>query len=262
MRKIQLALYFFLPACLGAQTFQLAAPHIHVDSIFFKSRAVVRLDFDLQGASIHYATTGTFPTNQSPVYRHPLEIDSSTSVRAIARHPDFISSPMAEVQVLKVNFQPDSVQLKTAPDSLYPGGGVAALFDLKNGSRDLKDGQWLGFRQDTVVVEVQFAQPVTCKNVVLSTLFAPESWVFPPARVEVLNLSDDRPPQYMGAWQGPAIDNLRDRPGVGGPFRKVLLRPAAVDRLQIRVIPYAQLPAEHPGAGQPAWLFLNEIVFQ
>jgi hypothetical protein len=34
------------------------------------------------------------------------------------------------------------------------------------------------------------------------------------------------------------------------------------DTIRIQIIPFGKLPEGHPGAGNPAWLFLDEILFQ
>lgn len=256
-------LFLILPAIAWGQRFQLAQPQIRVDSFFFRNSARVAMEFDLDGASIHYSTDFRTPTDSTPLYQKPVVLTESGTVRARAFHPDFAPGQIAEQRAIKVKLVPDSVRLLALPDSLYAGKGKWTLFDLQKAGHNLKDGAWLGFRtNDTVVVQAYFNHPVSCRLLQVSTLFDPGAWVFPPARVEVYGASGDKEWRYLGAWMPRPDDSLQNRPAQYERFEKVVLRPTEVERLEIRLIPYGPLPQWHAGAGKPAWLFLDEILFQ
>lgn len=262
MNKLYFLLLLLPPNLLRSQHFQLAPPQIKVDSIFFLERAKVSLAFDLEGAVIHYTTTGGYPTDDKPVYEKPLVIRESGPVRAKVRHPEFSNSTMTERRLLKASHLPDSVVLRTPADPQYPGRQDTSMFDLQKGSRDIKDGRWLGFRGDTVILEVYFKKAISCKNVVVSLLVDADYWIFPPARIEVFGASGDK------SWQPLGVRTARDISANTKPqtdydlFQQVLLRPVAAERFFIRIYPFGNLPAWHSGAGTPAWLFIDEIVFQ
>ncbi len=261
--KYLLPLLLCLPAPSWGQRFQLAAPRIIADSVFFRQKAQLSLEFDLEGAKINYTTTGGLPSDSTPVYEKPFVMTASGAVRARAAHPDFIPSRMEELELVQVLHSPDSLSLRTAPDTLYAGKkGGATLFDLQKAGRDLKDGRWLGFRGDTVVIEVFFKQGVECKRVIVSHLLDPGAWIFPPKRIEVLGASGAKGWLPMGVWTARPKTAWEARQARYDFYQRVVLRPAKAERLQIRIIPFGPLPDGHPGAGKPAWLFLDEIVFQ
>ena len=262
MSKLYFLLLFFSPSLLWSQRFQLAPPQIRVDSIFFRESARVELAFDLPDAVIHYTTTGGYPADNTPVYEKPLMVRETGPVRAKSRHPEFVNSALAEQRVMKVSYLPDSVVLHKLPDELYPGNLDKSLFDLQKGSRDIKDGRWMGFRGDTVVLEAYFKQPVTCKLIVLSTLVDADYWIFPPERIEVYGASGDKDWQYMGVRIFREIGVAKKPVADYTLFQKVLLRPVSTERFQIRIFPYGNLPSWHSGAGTPAWLFVDEVVFE
>ncbi|MCC6460521.1 MAG: chitobiase/beta-hexosaminidase C-terminal domain-containing protein [Saprospiraceae bacterium] len=250
-----------LPALAWGQRFQLAAPHLTVDSVFFRKQAQVELAFDLDGSTIRYTTDGTYPNDSAAVYKKAIEVTNSGTVRAKAMHPDFLPGNAAEKTLFKINFLPDSMGLQPAPDSLYKGKGAATLFDLRKGDADLKSGRWLGFRTDTVVVETRCKKPVSLKTLQLSTLFDAGAWIFPPKRIEVYGASGKGNWQTVGVWNAREGFRWKDLPSKYDQFQKVIIRPLPVDRLQIRIVPFGPLPEGHPGAGQAAWLFLDEIIF-
>ncbi|MBK8923068.1 MAG: chitobiase/beta-hexosaminidase C-terminal domain-containing protein [Saprospirales bacterium] len=262
MNHIAFAILFFFPALAWSQTFPLAAPQVSVDSVFFRKQARVEMAFDLDGAVVHYTINGGFPFDSTPVYQKSLMLGESAVIRAKTAHKEFLPGPMVERQIWRVGFSPDSAKLRTAPDSLYAGRYTATLFDLQKGAMQLKDGRWLGFRGDTIVVEAWFRKTIQAKLVILSTLFDAGAWIFPPARIEVYGASGDKDWQFMGVWVARAESNIKTRQPDYHTFQKVLLRPAPAERFQIRIIPYGPLPDWHVGAGQPAWFFIDEIAFQ
>ena len=251
-----------LPALAWGQRFQLAAPHLTVDSVFFRKQAQVELAFDLDGAAIRYTTDGTYPNDTATMYKKPIVFTTSGIIRAKATHPDFLSGNAAEKNVFKINFLPDSIGLQPTPDTLYRGKGAATLFDLRKGDADLKSGRWLGFRTDTVVVETRFKNPVSLKTLQVSSLFDAGAWIFPPSRIEVYGASGKGNWQTVGVWNAREGFRWKDLPSKYDQYQKVIIRPLPVDRLQIRVVPFGRLPDGHPGAGQAAWLFIDEIIFQ
>ena len=261
MKRV-IILFLLAPAFAWGQRYQLALPQLTVDSVFFRQNARVEMAFDLDSASIHYTLDGTYPKDSSPVYTKPLLLQNSGIVRAKATHPDYIPGQQTTQQVIKVAAVPDSVRLLTAPDTLYPGNYTSTLFDLKKGTQNLKDGRWLGFRADTVVLETYFNKPFSCNILMISTLFDAAAWVFPPARIEVLGASGDKEWRPIGLWSAQDGGVRKDKPAKYELYQKVILRKTEVNRLQIRIIPYGPLPEWHAGAGQTAWLFLDEIVFQ
>ena len=260
--RILIITIIFLPTLTWGQRYQLNSPRILADSIFFRQKAKVQLEFDLDSAVISYTTDGKIPGKNAPVYNAPFTVDSSAVVRAKSEHQNFLTSPMTEKQLVKVSAMPDSFGLVPSPDTAYRGNGAATLFDLQKGGRDLHDGRWLGFRTDSVVVTLQFGQATASRVLLLSTLFDPGAWIFPPRSIEVYGQSGDRPWMPMGRWMAKPDTPWKERPAKYDDYLRVVLRPVKVDRLRIRIIPYGPLPDGHPHAGAPAWLFIDEIAFQ
>lgn len=260
--RILLYLFLLLPAFAISQPYQLTAPRIVPESVFFREKTKVQLDFDLEGARILYTTDGKLPGKDALVYKEPFTVDSSAVIRVKSEHPDFMASPPGEKQLIRVSVVPDSFRLLAVPDSTYPGRGAAGLFDLQKGGRDLRDGRWLGFKTDSVVVETQFKQATANRVLLISSLFDPGAWIFPPKSVEVYGQAGDKPWMPMGRWLAKADAPWKDKPARYDDYVRVVLRPVKVDRLRIRIIPHGPLPEGHPGAGQPAWFFVDEIAFQ
>lgn len=253
-------IWLFFPVVLHAQTFQLAPPQIPQAEVFFQDSLLVKLEFDLDQASIHYAL-GSVPSGVSPVYTHPIHITESTTIRAFTSHPDFRNSAVLERSFIQVKNSPKMIELHAAPHRDYPGKGAISLFDLKKGSADLHDGQWLGFLGDTISMEAVFEQKIHCKNLLISTLNNINAWILPMREIRVSGKNSRGKWVQIGHW---TQDDLtpEETPADHAFFQSVALHSMNTRNVRIEIIPSGPLPAGHPGAGQPAWLFMDEIIFQ
>ncbi|MBL8144205.1 MAG: chitobiase/beta-hexosaminidase C-terminal domain-containing protein, partial [Acidobacteria bacterium] len=72
----------------------LTAPTLTPGTGTYASGATVTLSA-APGAAIRYTLNGTTPTTSSPLYVAPLPIDTSLTLKALATHPDYVTSPIA-----------------------------------------------------------------------------------------------------------------------------------------------------------------------
>ena len=61
----------------------------------YTSALNVTLSDSTSGATIYYTTDGTVPTTSSPVYASPINVSSTTTIKAIATAPGLNNSPIA-----------------------------------------------------------------------------------------------------------------------------------------------------------------------
>lgn len=150
----------------------------------------------------------------------------------------------------------ETVTLEHAPVEKYAGDGPATLTDGKWGSTEHGDGRWLGYNGDDLIATIDFGEVIDIENVRVGLLRGQRSWIFPPTVVELL-LSDDgdefrvvatlevEPPKKN---EGTGIDDAFVRfEGERGRYLRVHARHPGI------------LPRWHPGSGEPAWLFVDEI---
>ncbi len=252
---------YLLPTMLHGQTIQLAPPQFTSGDVFFKGKTSVSMEFALENASIHYAFNGKASVD-SPTYTLPLQIDKSLVVSAIACHPDFLPSAPTERYFVAASHTPDSMHLFRAAHEKYPGKGAASLFDLKKGSTNIQDGNWLGFSGNTVIVEALFLDKTLCKKLVLSTLSDYKSWILPFKKVTVQGKNRAGNWIEIGQWAAADTSKLIAEKAEYANFITLKLNRLKTRTFRIEIEPFGNLPEGHPGAGSPAWLFLDEIIFQ
>jgi hypothetical protein len=248
---------------LTAQEFQLAAPQVEYknNARLFQDSTVVTCRFDLDGAMLHFTTDGKIPTLNSPVYHTPITIRKSAVFQVMAVHPDFRNSEVLTVRFNRIKpVHPDSFKLITPPSPQYPGKGSATLTDLRQGGSNLHDGAWLGFEGGEVECDLYFSKPARFSNLYLSALVNKGAWIFPPARVEVMGSIDGTTFHSLG--QKTISEAIQPLPMDGQIFYTLPLSRKKVSQVKIFIRPFGRLPEGHPGAGKPAWLFLDEVIVE
>ena len=264
--KTLVALLLFLPGLLQGQTFQLAPPQTGIgafQSPLFTDSAVVVLRFDVPGASIRYTLDGSLPGPASPVFKNRIVLRSSCALTAVAVHPDYRDSEPVSVQFVRLNpdLQPVQTELVHAPAAKYAGKGATTLCDHDKGHEQLNSGHWLGFEGKDLEYTVDFRKKKTLKGLILSTLSAPASWVLPPAAVELWADTGKK-----GAFEKVAVFELPPaREGESGIRERLFFldfKPRKARRWRVVARNGGPLPEWHPGKGSPAWLFVDEVIFQ
>jgi hypothetical protein len=168
----------------------------------------------------------------------------------------------AESPVLTVNFRrlTDYPRLTlSAPFApQYAAGGPDALVDGLRGGSDFRVGRWQGYLGTDLDVTVDLGEVRAIRRVAMGFLQDTGPWIFMPRRVSI-DASED----------GLAFGKLGDVTNlVPETESRPITRDLALDvtararYVRIHVERYGKLPAWHPGAGNEAWFFADEIVIQ
>lgn len=149
------------------------------------------------------------------------------------------------------------VQFATPADARYPGTGPHTLVDGVRGTT-FNDGFWNGWWGSDLdaAIDLGGVRPVTAVS--LSLLEQVNSWIVYPDTIELHQSQDG------SSWRVVQRKAL-NRPVVADASSRDLVSfdvPAGLRTRWIRVVARGgkQLPAWHAGAGQPAWIFADEIV--
>ena len=235
----------------------LPAPAIQPPLYFFRDSAWLKMSHPLAGIRIMYSTDGSAPGAQSPSFGDSLLITSNIKIKYMAARDGWQSSPIDSAEIYRSFLIPDRVELLRPADPKYPATGVESLFDLKKGKANIQDSAWLGFQGYPMELLCDFNQPVHISSVRLSCLVHTAPHVFPPVRIEV--------------WGGEQADKMRlighgDIQKPAKPVRASFAyyscntEAGPVGTIRILVMPLAKLPDWHDAKGQPAWLFIDEIL--
>ena len=249
----------FNPQLAEPFSFQMADPVIEYDQLLFHKSTTVKLQLDLPEARIYYTLDGSEPTERSTLYTAPVYMEESATLKVRAFHDQCRPSAIRSLSFIRIGnpVQVKEATLKKQPSDQYAGKGVSTILDTKQGTLDFRDGNWLGFNGSDVELELVLDKPQEINTLIVSNLVDTGSWIFPPKQIEL----------WLGDGQGnflkiasKAVDEAREGMPGGQQFIQLQIGTVMGRLLKVVVRNQGKIPDWHPGAGTPAWLFIDEIV--
>ena len=245
---------FFLST--AQDTFQLAAPFIQHQSVFFKRETRVEIAFGQKGTAIHYTVNGEAPASTDEVYTKPLIIKKNfTTLKARVFGKGFLASETEQAIFIKEGIPVKSIE-HPVPHEKYSGEGDHILSDNKGGIPSFQSKTWLGFLMDTVTFTLAVHKKQPVQSVLFQLLQDYNSWIFFPDKAEVY-CNMDGVMQKQGEMFFSRVAHKETK--VIQPFVIPFSKKARTDLVQLKIYTCSKIPDWHPGKGQMGWLFIDEI---
>ncbi|MFT5165462.1 MAG: putative membrane protein [Saprospiraceae bacterium] len=238
---------------------QLRAPQILADSNMFIKELRVELKLNFPWAKVYYTLDGSTPDSSSLLYEKPFVISNSTTIKTIATAESWESSTVAEATFLSIKKRLGAIAINQAPDSSYKGEGAQTLIDLKLGSSDFKDGKWLAWQGKSITAVLDFEKPVDISTLFVSALDNNSSWIFFPKQLKVW-ISIDNKNFTLVATEQFDVPSVQKTPSLR-KF-KATFKKTRAQYIKVFIENVTKNPEWHPAAGQPSWLFLDEIIVE
>ncbi len=258
---ISFVLFAFTVTGLGAQdTFQLAPPYLRYESVFFTKEARVTIEFAQPGTRIHYNINNLGPTEMDSIYTAPIIIKKNTDLLSARVFGEgFLPSETVWARFYKQGFQIKSVTTPP-PHEQYPGNGKQTLIDGKGGINSYQSNNWMGFQtnETTLFLTLQKAQKVT--QVLVHLLQNQDAWIFLPSKIEVYGAKKGTKNwTFLGAQELRNTTVKAQRASCQAIIANIA-KPIKVKEIMLKITPLLSIPDWHPGKGNPAWIFLDEII--
>ena len=232
-----------------------AVPVIDGGGRVFSSRAAVALRSTSRNVTLHYTLDGTEPNVNSQIYSAPFTIDKTTTVKAVVVRGGTIRSRAAEAVFHK---KPNdwTVKIDSRYNRQYTGGGDEGLIDGIRGTLNFASGEWQGYQPQDFVATVDLQRETEIRQLGGGFLQNARSWIWMPTRIEfkvsadgvnftkVADIKTDISPQDM-------TPVIKDYSADVSPVRARYVRVHAYN--------LGKIPAWHPGAGDDAFIFVDEI---
>jgi sialate O-acetylesterase len=208
--------------------------------------------------AIRYTLDGTAPDSQSTLYTSPVTIDKSVQIRARAYKKGTASPLISEITYTKHLGTGKSITTATAYSQRYTGG-ANALLDGIRGSTDFRDAHWQGYQAVDLDCIIDLGDSVTIHSLSAGFLENTQSWIFLPREVEYSSSRDGKNFVPLGKIEEPIPAGQRD-----ANIKVFSIKVDSVKTRYIKVVAQTigQCPPWHPGAGQKAWIFADEIVVE
>ena len=147
------------------------------------------------------------------------------------------------------------ITLRQQPAEQYTYEGVVVLNDGNLGRGAYNSGRWLGFCGYPMDAVINLEQSTEMQHVRFHALVNKGAWIYNPSQVKVL-VSDDGETFREVAQKEIPISTWADNDGI---FAYELdFEPVMAKYVEVVISGY-DLPEDHSGFGNPAWIFVDEI---
>jgi predicted alpha-1,2-mannosidase len=234
------------------------APYIMADSRTFSKNIEIGMACYDPAAVIYFTLDGSDPDTGSRVYTESFTLEKNTTIKLFAAAPGKVPSKVVSGTFSKMPAGRKVVYAK-AYDSQYTAGGDIALIDLIRGSDNFRTGSWQGFQGVDVDITLDLGEMQNVDLIKAGFLQDQKSWIFMPEYVEFYVSDDGDDFQSLGRE-----NNLIDARQGGGMVHdfSAMARNRDIRFIRIYAKNRAVCPEWHPGAGNPAWLFIDEVVIE
>ncbi len=147
------------------------------------------------------------------------------------------------------------VTCKPMPNEKYTGSGTGMLTNAVRGTDDYKIN-WLGWQAQDVEIVVDLENVTAVKEITLSSLQFPKSWIIHPSQVSCAISSDGV--GYTNVGTVASNTDLQQEPMMKNFTFKIA--DAKARYIKLNAVATKTLPAWHSYFGNPAWLFIDEVV--
>ena len=231
-------------------------PVISVPSdVFFETMNVELSHIDAD-AKIYYTIDGSTPTENSTLYTEPFAINESSDVRVVAIK-DGSKSNVVEGNFKKIAAG-RTVKIENRYNSQYEAGGDIALIDFQRGSNNFRVGTWQGYHGVDLIATVDLSEVQEINRLAGSFLQDQKSWIFMPEQVEFFISNDGKNFKSVGVVKNhisqeteePVLHEFDINKKMSARYIKMVAK--KIDAC----------PDWHVGAGEPGWIFCDEIVIE
>jgi hexosaminidase len=222
------------------------------------AKMTVSLSTEMKTPEIHFTLDGSDPTASSTRYKRPFQLNRSSAVRAGAFRNGQLLGKISEQKIIlhKGLFKPVSLK---QPYERYTGGGKFGLVDGIRGTISHQDGKWQGFHQADLDAVVDLGEKTPISKITTGYLQETMSGVFLPTAIEY-SVSDDGIHFVTVARFENPIPSEHQEAAIRDFTQTLQNVKARYVRVFARNV--GLCPDWHPGKGDKAWLFIDEIVVE
>ncbi|MBA2611115.1 MAG: glycoside hydrolase family 92 protein [Bacteroidetes bacterium] len=232
------------------------APIIISGSQVFKEKIEITLKTINSGQQkLFYTVDGTEPTQMSKLYTKPFFIDNNCVVKAkiISEKK---SSAVTEANFFKLKYNYD-LKLISKPNPQYTADSAQTLIDGIYGSVDWRKGNWLGFQYQDFECVLDLKAEQEIGHVGLNCLQDTRSWILYPTTVSFYGSGDNTSFILIDSLENTVKPD--DHTVQVHKFEKDLQKKISLRYLKIVAKNYGKLPDWHPGKGDEAFIFVDEV---
>jgi hypothetical protein len=186
-------------------------------------------------------------------YTGPFAVQSSTVILARTVRDNQTSSTVQHA--LKQVNHAYTLELDTPLSNQYAAGGDQALIDGIEGGNQYQTGDWQGFWGTDISGVIDLKQPTQITGVRVGALRDIRPWIFLPKHVSISCSQDGR--NWIPFGEKDHAVNQSDETPIRHTFE--ISGQTTARYIRFDVANHGLLPEGHLGAGNPSWVFLDEV---
>ena len=203
-------------------------------------------------SSIFYTLDNTNPNNTSLLYRQPIIIEKNTTLKAASFDSNTQKSAVLE-QKFEIHLATAAtVSLKDEPSNSYKANGAFSLVDGMYGDRGKFGRDWLGFSGKDVMATIDLGSLKKVQSITVNVLSSPASWIYYPKHITI---SYSENGFDYSAESTISVKEIESSKGVV----KIEIPTTSIRYIKVNAYNQGKILEGNPGAGEPAWLFIDEI---
>ncbi len=250
-----------------ARDMPLALPVIMSEQTMFEDSLLIEIYKSLGNPQYRYTTNGDEPDSLSTIYTEPVKINKTLTFKAKAFKKGWKSSKTISVEYVKTGGLITEHKLRTNPDIRYKN--VDRLFDGTLGNLDFRSGHWNGFIKNNennvdktsssgdLIVEINMPKQSQANYIGIHALTSIPAYITFPKKIELFDISSGK--EVLLSSKVMPIPDVNEIPEM--KMYKMPLNKKNLDKIKLVVTSNKKLPKNHPAEGEPAWLFVSEIIF-
>lgn len=230
-------------------------PYFKAASASFQDSLVVEIGHVDPKVNLSYVEDIIYSPEKSLSYQQPIKLTSKVNLSAVASYDDSDTSLQANASFFQIH-NDWTIRIKNPYSPQYTAGGDVGLIDGQRGNVNFRTGSWQGYEGVDFEVIIDLGREREISNVSANFLQDQRSWIFLPLRLEI-GLSRSPDAFAVSDILDHTIPEQTDQPLIkefrSGPINK----PARYIRIVAKN--RGVCPSWHPGAGEKAWIFIDEI---
>ncbi|MBK7932913.1 MAG: GH92 family glycosyl hydrolase [Pyrinomonadaceae bacterium] len=240
----------------GSNTKTVAVPVIDGGARVFSGKTTVTLSTITPNAKVFYTTNGAEPkANESTLYSGPIEISDTTTIKAVAATDKDRSIASEAKFIAKPNDW--TVKIEHKYNRQYTGGGDEGLIDGIRGTINFASGEWQGYQPKDLIATIDLQRETEIKRVGGGFLQNARSWIWMPTRIE-FEVSTDGVNFTRVADIKTDIDPTDMKEQIRDYVQSIT--PLKARYVRVHAYNLGKIPSWHPGAGDDAFIFVDEIL--
>ncbi len=211
----------------------------------------------LKNVTLRYTLNGKTPDTTSNIIKDKIILSSSKTLKIGAFKKGWLPSDIVIREYAKVKQQVSNFIIHKKPDERYPD--AKKLFDLEEGSLSFKDGKWVGYYGNDLQTTIDLGAIKTVDHISFSCLEDVGSWILYPTNFTVY-ASNTKNSTFKKIGE---LAINREGEGAEAEMKKITIKVSGTSARYFKVIikNHKTLPKWHPAAGNPSWIFVDEIYF-